>query len=117
MISLFLSFVDRAGIKVIVFGYLATPVVLATLLVSSRFESPILEKSRVLSILSGMSYQFFLTQHFLWMISAWVLGRINMSDSNIAKIFISFVLCFVISFLVYRFYDKPIKNMLRKRLL
>lgn len=114
IISAFLSLINREGIKAIAFGYMVTPVVLAVLLVSSRLHSPMLENNKILFMLSGMSYQFFLTQHFLWLISAGVLEIVNSSDNNVVKIVTSFVLCFVISFLVYRFYDKPIKNALKK---
>ena len=100
-----------AGLKEFVFLYMGIPAILIVLLIASKLRCGFLEKSRVLSALSGMSYQFFLMQLFLWKLTDLVLGLIGI-QGNAAKIAVSFTICLAGSFLVWRFYDKPIRKKL-----
>ena len=110
-ISISLAILAHAGRRAMVFGYSVNPVVLCILWLSMQTRSDRLENSKILSAISGMTYQFFLVQLFLWELSSWVLAQLERSG-NIEKIGISFALCTLISYIVWRFYDKPIKKAL-----
>lgn len=110
-ISISLAILAHAGRRAMVFGYSVNPVVLCILWLSMQARSDRLENSKILSAISGMTYQFFLVQLFLWELSSWVLAQLERSG-NIEKIGISFALCTLISYIVWRFYDKPIKKAL-----
>ena len=99
-----------------VFGFLVIPVVSSLLYLSTIIRNKRLEKSKLLAVMSGMSYQFFLAQLFLWNLTAKILNVFRV-DGNMERIFTSFLLCVLLSFTVWRFYDKPIREMLKKRLL
>lgn len=107
---------NHIEIKLLLYSYMPVPIILILLLLACRIRCERLEKSRILSVLSGMSYQFFLTQMFLWNISSRILKLIHRKGNN-AKITVSLCVCTIISFLVWRFVDRPIKAMLQKRLL
>lgn len=115
VLSITIAFLNHADIRTTVFGYLPIPVVCMVLYVSTIVRWQRLENSKVLSALSGMSYQFFLAQLFLWSLTAKTLTIIHM-DGNIARIVMSFILCTFISFVTWRFYDKPVRKVLKKRL-
>ena len=100
-----------------VFGYLVIPGVLFFLLAASHLRLVKLENSKILSALSGMSYQFFLTQLFLWNLTSWLIGVLHINDGNVQRIGLSFILCALISFVVWRFYDRPVRKALARRLL
>jgi peptidoglycan/LPS O-acetylase OafA/YrhL len=112
-ISISLAILAHAGRRAMVFGYSVNPVVLCILWLSMQTRSDRLENSKILSAISGMTYQFFLVQLFLWELSSWVLAQLERSG-NIEKIGISFALCTLISYIVWRFYDKPIKKALSR---
>lgn len=114
-ISIIIALYDKADYKMMLYGYLVIPIVLVVLFVATLIPSPKLEKSKILAALSGMSYQFFLVQLFLWDLSTWVLQQINM-NGNIAKFTISFILCTSISFIIWKYYDKPIRRLLNRRI-
>ena len=114
-ISIIIALYDKADYKMMLYGYLVIPIVLVVLFVATLIPSPKLEKSKILAALSGMSYQFFLVQLFLWDLSTWVLQQINM-NGNTAKFTISFILCTSISFIIWKYYDKPIRRLLNRRI-
>ena len=116
VISVLISLLSNSGLRMMVLSYLVIPVVLILFLVSSILHWEIIEKSKILSALSGMSYQFFLMQLFLWDLTAVVLGVLNLSD-NAIKIVTSFVLCTVLSYIVFRFIDKPVRKSLTRKLI
>lgn len=107
---------NHTEIKLLLYSYMPIPIILILLFLAYHIRCERLEKSRILSVLSGMSYQFFLTQMFLWNISSRILKIIHRKGNN-AKIVVSLCACTIISFLVWRFIDRPIKSMLQKRLL
>lgn len=72
--------------------------------------------NKVISILSGMSYHFFLVQLILWDVSSKVLDVFGASGNKV-KIAVSLVCCTVISFLMYMCFDKPIKKIAMKALM
>lgn len=115
VISVIIARFNHADLRTTVFGYFVIPVVLVILYVSTVVNWPFMENNKVLSILSGMSYQFFLAQLFLWNLTASVLAIIHL-DGNIAKIVTSFILCMLMAFVTWRFYDRPVRKMLRKRM-
>lgn len=116
----FFSFViavcNHADLKVLIFGYFVVPIILMVLYISNIIRSTYLENNRILSMLSGMSYQFFLAQLFLWNLTSKILTILHM-NGNIIKIVISFILCLFISFVTWKFYDKPVRKVLNKKLL
>lgn len=116
VLSVFLALVSHENIQATVYGYLVNPAVLLILLVSSLVRSRRLENSRVLSVLSGISYQFFLAQLFLWKLTAWVLGMLGLGGNRF-KIGMSLVLCTLLSLVVWRVYDKPVRKALSRKLL
>ena len=75
-----------------------------------------LENSKLLIALSGMSYQFFLVQLFLWKMTAYILGIMGLTG-NKAKIILSFLLCTGVSFMIWKFYDKPVRRILIRKML
>ncbi len=98
------------------YSYFVIPIILVAFLIGSVLQCQVLEKSKILSALSGMSYQFFLMQLFLWDLTSVVLGALNISG-NVAKIVTSFVLCTVVSYTIYRFFDRPARKWLAKKLI
>lgn len=72
--------------------------------------------NKVISVLSGMSYHFFLVQLILWDVSSKVMKLLGVSG-NKAKIAVSLLSCTIISFLMYMCFDKPIKTLATKVLL
>ncbi|MBQ6383200.1 MAG: acyltransferase [Clostridia bacterium] len=115
VISLLIAKLNGAGVRDTVQGYLILPAVLLCLLASAFLRFPLLERSKILALLSGMSYPFFLTQCFLWDLTSRVLGLLGLGG-NTAKLGVSFITCFVISFVVFRFYDKPVRKFLLKKI-
>lgn len=113
LISFLIAKITGVGFLDTFIIYLVSPIVMVLLLVSSVLRSPSLEKSKLLAALSGMSYQFFLMQLFLWNLTIWVLQVTGLSGNNV-KILGSLILCTVISYIVWRFYDKPIRKLLRE---
>ena len=116
IISVVVAKLNHAELKAIVFEYLSISLVLVALYLSTRMRCLILENSRLLSSLSGMSYQFFLAQLFLWIITDAVL-RIFGVEGNSIKILTSFFTCVAISYFTWRFFDKWIRNKLKKKFL
>lgn len=116
IISVVVAKLNHAELKAIVFEYLSISLVLVALYLSTRMRCLILENSRLLSSLSGMSYQFFLAQLFLWIITDAVL-RIFGVEGNSIKILTSFFICVAISYFTWRFFDKWIRNKLKKKFL
>ena len=116
LISGILAFLTHSGKKMLFFEYLPTPVILMVLLLASFIRSKKFENNRILNALSGMSYQFFLVQLFLWNITAWVMNIIGVKG-NMGKIIVSLTLCTGISFFVWKFYDKPVRRLLTEKLL
>ena len=117
VISVVLAVLCHAGLKATVFQYLVIPVILLLLVASVYLRCESLENSSILSMVSGMTYQFFLMQLFLWNLTAWVFEVFRMAGSNTERICVSLILCTVVSLLIWKFYDKPVKNLLKKRLL
>ena len=77
-------------------------------------QSERLEKSKILRTLSGMTYQFFLIQLVLWDVSTWVLNLLGTNSNNVKKT-VSFSICVILSYVIYRFFDMPIRNIYRNR--
>lgn len=74
-----------------------------------------LEKSRLLSYASKISYAFFLTQFFVWPIGSWFVELIGYNHNWIRIIF-TFSLCVGFSVLVYELVQKRMTGFLRKKL-
>ena len=110
-VSVIIAAVKHVSAKVMVFTYLPTPVILVALFLACRLRSRYLENSKTLSVMSGITYQFFLMQLFLWKLSAWVLEFFHVYG-NKTKIFSSLCLCTLISWFIRQYYDKPIKKLL-----
>ncbi|MBQ6270277.1 MAG: acyltransferase [Clostridiales bacterium] len=72
--------------------------------------------NKVIRVLSGMSYHFFLVQLILWDVSSKVMKILDVSG-NKAKIAVSLISCTIISFLMYMCFDMPIKKLATKVLL
>ncbi len=111
--SIAIAFVQNVGIRTMFFRYLVTPIICVLLLASAFVRIKVLEKSRLLGVMSGISYQFFLMQLFLWVISAKVMIWLGI-ESNQGKIVLSLLLCIILSYLVWHVYDKPIRKYLNK---
>lgn len=94
--------------------FFAVPSILIALLIASRLRSEYFEKNRLVSAFSGMSYQFFLVQLFLWNITDLIVKPLGIKG-NAEKLMISFSLCTIISYIVWRFYDKPIRKILSSK--
>lgn len=68
-----------------------------------------IENSRIILYLSEISYTFFLVQLFLWPIMT-VLVRSLGIQAGIAKIFSSFLSCFLLAALIHELIEKPFKK-------
>lgn len=95
--------------------YLTIPAICWLLVLSSNMRICCLEKSSLLSVLSGMSYQFYLIQMFLWPLSDKIVSVINVFF-NVNKLVVSFLTCTALSFIIYKFYDNPIKKLIKKHI-
>lgn len=117
LISLFLGVLSsRNNLQNFILSFFPIPVILVILLLSTRLFCEKIENSKVLSTLSGMSYHFFLVQIFLWEITDGILNLFGL-EGNLYKIFGSLSLCTLISYLVYNFYDKPVRKFLIRKVL
>ena len=116
MISITLGILSKTTMVILVFGYLVIPVILLLLFASFVLRAQIFGNSRIISTLSGMSYQFFLMQLFLWDATTIVLKLFHLSG-NKAKILVSFIICTLCAFIIYQFYDKPVRSILKKRII
>lgn len=74
-----------------------------------------LEKSRLLSYASKISYAFYLTQFFVWPIGSWFVELIGYNH-NWIRILLTFSLCVGFSVLVYEIVQKRMVGFLRKAL-
>ena len=115
-ISITIALLNRASLRIMAFAYLTIPFVLLILYTSTLFSLRALEKNKVLATLSGMSYQFFLAQLFIWKLTGWMLKLLQL-HGNIAKLMASFILCICLSFITWKFYDKPIRKVLSVKLI
>lgn len=94
--------------------YLYLPAIIFLMYISSRVSCKFLEKNKVFLALSGMTYEFYLIQTFLWRISSRVIELLKLKGNNLEKIVVSFLLGLGCSFVVWKFYDMPIKKLLKK---
>ena len=117
LISVILSIAFHEGKRVSVFTFFPVPGILIGLWISATAHCDFFENNKIISMLSAISYQFFLMQLFLWKLSAFVLKVMGVEDINVIKLVVSFVLCLTLSYLVWRLYDKPIRGFLSKKLL
>ncbi len=101
----------NAQVVTTIITYLPLPCIAFVLVLSTVI---LLRGNRVISTLSAMSYHFYLVQMILWNLSALILSTLGLSG-NIWKITVSFLACTIISFIMYRFFDKPIKSFFIKR--
>ncbi len=113
IISVVLAVANHMNVRTTFFAYLPIPVILLCLYLASLISCPPLERSKILSILSGISYQFFLTQLFLWDITTWVMHLFGFGGNRV-KILTSLLLCTLISLAAWRFYDKPVRKYLMR---
>lgn len=73
-----------------------------------------LERSKLLSYASKISYAFFLSQLFVWPIGKWFIKQIGYDD-NWIRVLIAFSICLVISMLMYGIIQKRIVGMIRSK--
>ena len=73
-----------------------------------------LERSKLLSYASKISYAFFLPQFFVWPIGKWFVEQIGYDD-NWIRVLIAFSTCVAISILMYEVVQKRIVGMIRKK--
>lgn len=112
-LSMLLYILGQSSIDMLFESYLVIPLVMTLFLFAARIRCLRLERSKVLSVMSGITYQFFLVQCFLWDFSAKTLNAFNW-NRNIAKIIVSLTICFTLSIFICYCYDKPVKKRLRK---
>ena len=77
VISASIAVIAKVDIIVLVFGYMVIPGILSVLSAASCVRGKRIENSKLLSVLSGMSYQFFLAQLFLWKITGGAIGGVR----------------------------------------
>lgn len=70
-------------------------------------------KSKAVDFACKISYMFWFAQFFTW-IPVRFLGKYYGIDGNIEKILISFTLCFVISVLLHKYMEIPVKKLSKK---
>ncbi len=116
VISASIAVIAKVDIIVLVFGYMVIPGILSVLSAASCVRGKRIENSKLLSVLSGMSYQFFLAQLFLWKITGGLLEVLGISG-NMVKISVSLICCIFISFIVWYFYDRPVRKILYKKMI
>ena len=116
MISVVIAVLSNSEKRAIFFQYMIIPAVLFVFFLATQIRSRHMENNKVLTAFSGMSYQFFLIQLFLWKLSSMALSLVKTYDND-SKIICSFILCTLVSFVMWKFYDKPIRKVLIKRML
>ncbi len=113
LIAIFLRVVYNVGMVTILTGYMSPiPLIMILLLLSSLVRSNKFENSRVLKLLSGITYQFYLMQLFLWKATQMVLDAFGLSGNKF-KILVSFVICTSGAFLIY-YTDKGIVRLIHR---
>ena len=70
----------------------------------------------ILLYASKISYAFFLGQFFVWNPLKFIQLKVG-AFSNVTKITVSFVLCCVISIILYEFVEKRLGDIVKKKLL
>lgn len=91
------------------------PFLMVMLLSLSRLTCSNQTLSKGIRYLSGITYEFYLVQFFIWEPVRSVLLRLGRED-NWLKILLSFTACLVLSILLYECMEKPATNYLKKRL-
>ena len=67
----------------------------------------------IVSYLSSLSYSFFMAQLFIWSIMKHFEEYIDLSN-NIMRIMVSFIVCFLIAFILHEGIEKPAKRVVMK---
>ena len=103
-----------SNLRAIAIIYFPIPIISVLLYLSLNVRNEKLESNRILNILGKISYQFFLSQLFLWKVSAIVLSILK-NHSNIARIIVSLICCLVMSLFIYYLYDRPIQKLIMRK--
>ncbi len=74
------------------------------------------QNSRMIRYLCEISYAFFFGQYFTWETTLFIIGKIGV-DTNILRIVIAFVSCFIFSVFLHEMIEKPITKFIKKRFL
>lgn len=91
------------------------PFILFTLCATFVSRCSWLENNKLLKYLSGLVYYFYILQLLLWKISDAVIHGLNKVlgidlSSNVSRLTVSFIICLLLSIVLFEFFDKPIKR-------
>lgn len=90
--------------------------IFAGLIVSYYVRPKKLTQNRFIRYASGLSFYFFIIQAFLWNIAEPICVLSGLTN-NKWKILISFSLCVILSVMINELFDKPVKKLLKRKLL
>lgn len=94
------------------YNVIALPCFSVMLFSLGSLKMPLLEKSNVIGYLGKISYAFFMTQFFAWMVGAWGVELIGYNH-NWTRILLTFVYCIIVSIGAYELIQKPITKFIK----
>ena len=101
------------------FNFVALPLFILQLISMSNLTIRLLKSNGIIEktilFFSSISYAFFLAQFFTWDLSFIIIDFIGM-DSNLLRIFVSFSVCLLISTVLHKLIEKPVKQFVIKHL-
>ena len=98
------------------YNWIVLPAFMVMFIPLTTIKFDFLANSRVLKYACKISFAFFLAQYYTWRICKLLFGQMGW-DSNLLRITISFIVSVLISVLLHECIEKPISNLLRKKLL
>lgn len=96
------------------YNWIALPVFIFMIMTLAGISSERMERSRVISYLSSISYCFFLAQFWVWKITRFILDYLD-TDNNVVKICLSLVVCLLLSIVAHELFEKPVTKWLKKK--
>lgn len=109
--------IDARPHDYMLFNWIAISCFSAIIMILSTMKFHLIQQSKIVGYLSGISFTFFLCQVLpLWKCSRLICTYIN-NDTNIMKIVVSFILCFLGAVVIHECIEKPSSNYLKMKLL
>lgn len=99
----------------LMYNWFALPCFTAILITAPAYSGRFMNRN-VLGFLCNISYAFFLNQFFVWKLSDSLIGGTSF-DTNVFRIVVSFLICFLLSVVLYYMIKKPSSWILKRHLL
>ena len=99
------------------YSWISLPCFISLLISLGHIKFGQLQNSNLLGFLSSISFSFYLTQiMFLWIITKKI-TELLCCDSNLLKVAVSFVLCFMTAIIIHKFIEIPSSKLLKQKYL